>query len=74
MGSITKHFRPTKTIERLNQEIRSREKVIRIFTNDQLAIRIVGSVLKKIEIEIVFLIQENQRKITNTLSKWYGKA
>jgi putative transposase len=36
-------------LERLNQEVRRREKVIRIFTNDQSAIRIIGSVLMDIE-------------------------
>jgi len=40
-----KHLRTTNMLERLNQEVRRREKVIRIFTNDQSAIRIIGSVL-----------------------------
>jgi putative transposase len=44
-----KHLRTTNMLERLNQEVRRREKVIRIFTNDQSAIRIIGSVLMDIE-------------------------
>jgi putative transposase len=36
-------------LERVNEEVRRREKVIRIFTNDQSAIRIIGSVLMDIE-------------------------
>lgn len=32
-------------MERLNQEVRRREKVIRIFTNTESAIRLIGAVL-----------------------------
>ena len=46
-----KHIRTTNMLERVNQEVRRREKVIRIFTNDQSAIRIIGSVLMDIEEE-----------------------
>ena len=46
-----KHLRTTNMLERLNQEVRRREKVIRIFTNDQSAIRIIGSVLQDNEEE-----------------------
>lgn len=44
-----KHLRTTNMLERVNQEVRRREKVIRIFTNEQSAIRIIGSVLMNIE-------------------------
>ena len=44
-----KHLRTTNMLERLNREIRRREKVIQIFPNDQSAIRIIGSVLMDIE-------------------------
>jgi len=44
-----KHIRSTNMLERLNREIRRREKVITIFPNDQSAIRIIGSVLMHIE-------------------------
>ncbi|MBL5809066.1 transposase, partial [Bacillus sporothermodurans] len=44
-----KHLRTTNMLERVNQEVRRREKVIRIFTNEQSAIRIIGSVLMDIE-------------------------
>jgi len=39
------HIRSTNSLERLNQEVRRREKVIRIFPNTQSAFRLVGSVL-----------------------------
>lgn len=38
-------LRTTNMIERLNREIRRREKVIQIFPNDQSAIRLIGAVL-----------------------------
>jgi putative transposase len=44
-----KHLRTTNMLERLNREIRRREKVISIFPNDQSAIRTIGSVLMNIE-------------------------
>jgi transposase-like protein len=42
---IHKHIRSTNSLERLNQEVRRREKVIRIFPNTQSAFRLVGAVL-----------------------------
>ncbi|MBU9723783.1 MULTISPECIES: IS256 family transposase [Bacillaceae] len=44
-----KHLRTTNMLERVNREVRRREKVIQIFPNDQSAIRIIGSVLMDIE-------------------------
>lgn len=38
-------LRTTNCIERLNQEVRRREKVIRIFPNIESAVRLIGSVL-----------------------------
>ncbi len=38
-------LRTTNSIERLNQEIRRRERVIRIFPNTQSAFRLIGAVL-----------------------------
>ncbi|KYG29209.1 IS256 family transposase [Alkalihalobacillus trypoxylicola] len=46
---LHKHLRTTNMLERVNREIRRREKVIQIFPNDQSAIRIIGAVLMKIE-------------------------
>ncbi|WP_240375700.1 IS256 family transposase [Bacillus piscicola] len=43
------HLRTTNVIERANEELRRREKVIRIFPHDQSAIRILGSVLMDME-------------------------
>lgn len=38
-------LRTTNSVERLNQEVRRREKVIRIFPNTESAVRLIGSVL-----------------------------
>jgi putative transposase len=38
-------IRSTNSLERLNQEVRRREKVIRIFPNTQSAFRLIGAVL-----------------------------
>lgn len=43
--NIRCHIRSTNSLERLNQEIRRRERVIRIFPNTQSAFRLVGAVL-----------------------------
>lgn len=40
-----KFIRSTNSVERLNQEIRRREQVIRIFPNTQSAFRLIGAVL-----------------------------
>jgi len=42
---IHRHIRSTNSLERLNQEVRRRERVIRIFPNTQSAFRLVGAVL-----------------------------
>ncbi|MCM3236101.1 transposase, partial [Heyndrickxia oleronia] len=39
------HIRSTNSLERLNQEVRRRERVIRIFPNTQSAFRLIGAVL-----------------------------
>lgn len=44
-----KHLRTTNMLERVNREVRRREKVITIFPNDQSAIRTIGSVLMDID-------------------------
>lgn len=40
-----KRFRSTNMIERLNEEIRRREKVVRIFPDDGSVMRLIGSLL-----------------------------
>lgn len=42
---IRQHIRSTNSLERLNQEVRRRERVIRIFPNTQSAFRLVGALL-----------------------------
>lgn len=44
-----KRLRTTNGVERLNQEIRRRERVIRIFPNEESAIRLIGAVLVEID-------------------------
>ncbi|WP_246946196.1 IS256 family transposase [Bacillus pinisoli] len=43
--SIRPHIRSTNSLERLNQEVRRRERVIRIFPNTQSAFRLIGATL-----------------------------
>jgi len=43
------HLTSTNSLERLNQEIRRREKVIRIFPNTQSAFRLIGALLMENE-------------------------
>lgn len=44
-----KRLRTTNGVERLNQEIRRRERVIRIFPNEESALRLIGAVLVEID-------------------------
>lgn len=44
-----KHLKTTNMLERVNREVRRREKVISVFPNDQSAIRLIGSVLMDID-------------------------
>lgn len=43
--TINSRRRTTNCLERLNEEARRREKVIRIFPNEDSAIRLIGSIL-----------------------------
>ncbi|WP_226530911.1 IS256 family transposase [Metabacillus niabensis] len=45
------YIRSTNSLERLNQEVRRREQVIRIFPNTQSAFRLIGAVLMQINEE-----------------------
>jgi len=47
-GKYQKKFRTSNMIERLNEELRRRENVIRIFPNDKSALRLAGAVLMEI--------------------------
>lgn len=44
-----KRLRTTNGVERLNQEIRRRERVIRIFPNEDSVVRLIGAVLMEID-------------------------
>ncbi len=48
-GRYRKRLRTTNVVERLNQEIRRRERVIRIFPNEESAVRLIGAVLVEID-------------------------
>ncbi|MFC0014172.1 MULTISPECIES: IS256 family transposase [Allobacillus] len=43
------HLRTTNNLERINQEVRRREQVIRIFPNTQSAVRLIGAVLMDVD-------------------------
>lgn len=51
-------IRSTNSLERLNQEVRRRERVIRIFPNTQSAFRLIGSILMDYDQE-----QENKKRL-----------
>ncbi|WP_174734782.1 IS256 family transposase [Mesobacillus harenae] len=55
------HIRSTNSLERLNQEVRRREKVVRVFPNTQSAFRLVGAVLMQ--------YQESAYSVRKSLSK-----
>ncbi|MSS78625.1 hypothetical protein FYJ26_09555 [Anaerococcus sp. WCA-380-WT-2B] len=44
-GVIHSRLKSTNCLERLNEEVRRREKVIRIFPNQESAIRLIGAIL-----------------------------
>ena len=44
-AKYSRRLRSTNSLERLNQEIRRRERVIRIFPNEESAIRLMGALL-----------------------------
>ena len=44
-----KRLRTTNSIERLNQEVRRRDRVIRIYPNEESEIRLLGSVLMELD-------------------------
>lgn len=46
---LRRHIRSTNSLERLNQEVRRRERVIRIFPNTQSAFRLIGALLMDYE-------------------------
>ncbi|MBM4760904.1 IS256 family transposase [Bacillus sp. B15-48] len=55
------HIRSTNSLERLNQEVRRREKVIRIFPNTQSAFRLIGAVLMQYQ-DTVYSKQKSLKK------------
>lgn len=70
-----KRLRTTNSVERLNEEIRRRERVIRIFPNRESVVRLMGALLmemdekwsegkKYLDMQEYLLYRENQRKTT----------
>jgi putative transposase len=61
-----KHIRSTNSLERINSEVRRREKVIRIFPNTQSAFRLIGAVLmdyaEEVRKRIIPEIEEKKQK------------
>ncbi len=74
-----KRLRTSNGIERLNQEIRRRERVIRIFPNEASAIRLIGALLieqdekwstgrKYFEMEVYYNSVIQEEKIENQVA------
>jgi putative transposase len=58
-----KHIRSTNSLERINEEVRRRERVIRIFPNRQSAFRLIGAVLMDYAEEVgKRIIKEQEEK------------
>jgi putative transposase len=59
-----KHIRSTNSLERINEEVRRRERVIRIFPNTQSAFRLIGAVLMDYaeEVEKRVIKEKEQKK------------
>lgn len=70
-----KRLRTTNSVERLNEEIRRRERVIRIFPNRESVVRLLGALLmemdekwsegkKYLDMQEYLLFRESQRQVT----------
>ncbi|MED4226612.1 transposase [Neobacillus cucumis] len=56
------HIRSTNSLERINEEVRRREMVIRIFPNTQSAFRLIGAVLMDYAEEVRRIIIRDQEE------------
>jgi len=73
-----KRLRTTNALERLNEEIRRRERVIRIFPNRESAIRLIGALLMEIDekwasgrkyLDMAEYLEWRESKVANMSSK-----
>ena len=76
--SLRRRLRTTNGIERLNEEIRRRERVIRIFPNEESLYRLLGALLMethdawqsgKVYLDVTVFLSQRDQVVTNTNQK-----
>ncbi len=60
-----RRLRTTNMMERLNEEIRRRERVIRVFPNDASALRLIGALLAEMS-------EVRQEKLYFDMTEYHG--
>lgn len=76
--SVRRRLRTTDGIERLNEEIRRRERVIRIFPNEDFLYRLLGALLMethdawqsgKVYLDLAAYLSLQEQVVTNSTQK-----
>lgn len=77
--SLRRRLRTTNGIERLNEEIRRRERVIRIFPNEESLYRLLGALLMethdawqsgKVYLDVTAYLSQREQPVTNTTQEF----